>query len=254
MTVSFKQFSDFLQRTRGDLTQDQIDEAWADVFRKREEEAEHENSDKGHVLTAKERLDQRAKEKKEKEEERKKELQKRRDQAYLDAKERAAQRKPQPAYGQRDNFNKAMSEGKTSYSEEGSWKDGAKAKGYKVKKLSGDLSNGDQTWGAFDGDQKVGEFKENDRGWLMEKMDPADTKNKNPGFFVMGDTDKVLSMDLSGAKAYLIKKIDGTKGATEQNTRKARALIAKASSVKKLAIDLSNFVLAHESAKNKVIR
>jgi hypothetical protein len=270
MTVSFKQFSDFIHRTQGDMSEAQIDEAWADIFKKRaadkaEKDGEKDDSDvKGKVMSAKEKLAQKQKEKKEQEDEQRKAAQKKRDQAWLDAKERAENRKPtgtKPTVStsnrpEKDEyqFHRTVREGKTSYSSEGYWKDDAKVKGYKVKKLSGNTDSGDQTWGAFDGDKKMGEFAEQDEGgWLMEKVQTDSTRNKNPGFFVMNDTDKVLKMDLGAAKTYLSKKVDSTDGANPQNTTKAKSMIAKASSVKKLAIDLSNFVLAHESAKNMVI-
>jgi hypothetical protein len=275
MTVSFKQFSTFIKRTEGELTQAQIDEAWADIFKRRaaekdakDSEDSEEGADKNKVMSAKDKLAQKAKDKKAEDEARRKELQKKRDQAWLDAKERAETRKPVSTTptsnrNSRDEYQlhrgRMATEGKTSYSDEDYWKDGAKAKGYKIKKLSGNLNSGDQTWGAFDGDKKMGEFTEQEEGrggWLMEKAPPSTmggTFNKQPGFFMMSDTDKVLKMELGAAKAYLVKKVDGTDGATETNTRKARSMIEKASSVKKLAIDLSNFVLAHESTKNKVI-
>ena len=69
-------------------------------------------------------------------------------------------------------FSSLVSEGRTAYSSEGFWKKDAEAAGYAVKKLSGNLKDGDQTWGAFDtNDKKVGEFTEKEEGrggWLME--------------------------------------------------------------------------------------
>lgn len=71
-------------------------------------------------------------------------------------------------------FAALVTEGKRAYSSENYWKDDAKEAGYKVKKLSGDVSSGDQTWGAFnDQDEKVGEFTEKEEGrggWLMESQ------------------------------------------------------------------------------------
>ena len=69
-------------------------------------------------------------------------------------------------------FSTLVSEGRTAYSSEGVWKKDAEAAGYAVKKLSGNLADGDQAWGAFDdNDKKVGEFTEKEEcrgGWLME--------------------------------------------------------------------------------------
>jgi hypothetical protein len=70
-------------------------------------------------------------------------------------------------------FTTIVAEGKQPYSSESYWKGDAEEKGYKVKKLSGDVMKGDQTWGAFnDQDEKVGEFTEKEEGrggWLMEE-------------------------------------------------------------------------------------
>lgn len=70
-------------------------------------------------------------------------------------------------------FTSLLDEGKESYSSENYWKDDAKELGYKVKKLSGDLMKGDQTWGAFNKkDKKVGEFTEKEEGrggWLLRE-------------------------------------------------------------------------------------
>ena len=243
MTVSFKQFSTFVKRTEGEVTQAQIDEAWSDIFRKKKEEADdEEDKDKPKVLSAKDKLKKAAEDKKKKEEERKKELQKKRDEAWQRAKDHAEGRKPSTPFGRRDDYalhkmhegketyadfavwkkaakklklsdkdkqflakhstpdgkysgtsnladtsgkivarwntktqkgwilSEALQEGKQSYSDEGYWKDDAKEAGFKIKKLSGNLENGDQTWGAFDGDKKMGEFteKEDGRGgWLI---------------------------------------------------------------------------------------
>jgi len=66
-------------------------------------------------------------------------------------------------------FAAMLAEGKQTYSNEGSWKEDAEEAGFKVKKLSGEVADGDQTWGAFDEhDKKVGEFTEAEEGgWLM---------------------------------------------------------------------------------------
>lgn len=69
-------------------------------------------------------------------------------------------------------FTALIAEGKQAYSSESQWKTAAEEAGYVVKKLSGDSSAGDQTWGAFDDDKKVGEFGEADgSGWLSERID-----------------------------------------------------------------------------------
>ena len=65
---------------------------------------------------------------------------------------------------------KVVKEAKESYSDATYWKDDAKAAGFKIKKLLGNMEDGDQTWGAFDGDKKVGEFTEEETGrggWLI---------------------------------------------------------------------------------------
>jgi len=73
--------------------------------------------------------------------------------------------------GRKEGWVKAsLNEGKQSYSDQSYWKDDAKEAGYKVKKLSGNLMDGDQTWGAFKDDKKMGEFTEKEEGrggWLI---------------------------------------------------------------------------------------
>lgn len=153
-----------------------------------------------------------------------------------------------------------LTERKQAYSSHGYWVDDAKAAGYKIKKLSGNLMDGDQTWGAFDeNDDKVGEFTEKEEGrggWLLEGklVEKTESRNKEPGFFTMADTEKILKLDLAAAKQYLSDKVSKTEGASPENERKARKMIAQANNVRKLAIDVSNFILAHETLKNKVIR
>lgn len=260
MAISFKQFVTFIDRTEGDPSEDQIEEAWADIFRKKKQDAsdKEDNDSKFKVLTAKERIKKAAEDKKKKEEEHKKELQKKRDKAWMDAKDRASGDKKDSKYDRDDYvFHRQIGEGtKHQYAQEGYWEVDAKRQGYKIRKLTGEKNDHDQTWGAFDGDAKVGEFEEkSSKGWLIrEAKDMAYAKNKQPGFFSMGDTEKILKMELGAAQAYLVKKIESTTGASEENARKARAMISKANSVKKLAIDVSNFVLAHETGKNRVIR
>jgi len=178
MTVSFKQFTTFLAASDGEHTQEKLDEIWKSIFAKKQEEEDEDDAKKvktmSGVMTAKERLEA----KKKKEEERKKELQKKRDDAWNAARERAQggqSRSARSAHaddrrGSLSWMREAMlEEGRESYSDEGYWKDDAKAAGYKIKKLSGNLEDGDQTWGAFDGDTKMGEFTEAEDGrggWL----------------------------------------------------------------------------------------
>lgn len=175
MTVSFKQFATFIKAAEGEQAPEKLDEIWKSIFaKKKEEEEENEASSKSKVITAKDQLEK----KKKAEEERKKELQRRRDQSWLSAKDQAEGRK---SFGKSDRDEYALhrsvredtlTERKTSYSEEGYWKDDAKAAGYKVKKISGNLMDGDQTWCAYDeDDNKVGEFTEKEEGrggWLIE--------------------------------------------------------------------------------------
>jgi hypothetical protein len=179
--ISFKQFSSFLAQSRGEHEPEKLDEIFGKIFGKEEDKEAKKNQ----VITAK---DLRAR-KKEKEEERKKELQRKRDEDFLKAKERAegggSRGYPTGRLGGRsdrddyalhrqmkENLLLVVTEGRTSYSDQGYWKDDAKAAGYKVKKVSGNLQDGDQTWCAYDDtDKKVGEFteKEDGRGgWLSE--------------------------------------------------------------------------------------
>lgn len=64
----------------------------------------------------------------------------------------------------------ALHEKKQAYSSDGYWMDDAKEAGYTVKKVSGSLMTGDQTWVAYDKTgKKVGEFTEKEEGrggWL----------------------------------------------------------------------------------------
>ena len=248
MTVSFKQFSTFLKRTEGDLTQDQIDEAWADIFRKKQDDQDKKDNDskreltpaekkkKGMVLSAKERLEL----KKEEEKERKKELEKKRDAAWARAKDNAEGRGKETPYGRRDDYAlHRMHEGKQSYSDEGYWKDDAKEAGYKVKKLSGDIMKGDQTWGAFDGDKKMGEFteKEDGRGgWLITEgqdlneakafavLNACAKKLGETGFATMDEDDMAKLLDMRRANAAA-KKAYGEFGLATCSEKDIRNLV-----------------------------
>jgi hypothetical protein len=142
----------------------QLDEIFGKIFGKEEDKEEKKNQ----VLTAKDVLAK----KKEKAEERKKELQRKRDEEFLRAKERLE--RPSGSPGRRDEYalHRSIKEEKTTYSNaaENDWKDDALAAGYKIKKLSGNLKDGDQTWGAFSGEEKMGEFTEKEEGrggWLL---------------------------------------------------------------------------------------
>lgn len=77
---------------------------------------------------------------------------------------------------------------------------------------------------------------------------------KPAGFFVMSDATKIQRMDLDSAKQYLMDKIDRAEGARPANIAKARTMVNKATSVKKLMLDVSNFILAHETDSLKVIK
>jgi uncharacterized protein with von Willebrand factor type A (vWA) domain len=178
MTISFKQFSTFLTQARGEDAPEKLDEIFGKIFGKEEDKEGKKNQ----VLTAKELLAK----KKEKEEERKKELQKKRDEDWIRAKERAegGRSKGYPTVSRSDRDDYALhrqmkenllliiTENKITYSpdDHGSWTDDAKAAGYKVKKVSGNLKDGDQSWCAYDeDDNKVGEFTESGKGgWLSE--------------------------------------------------------------------------------------
>ncbi len=177
MTVSFKQFSTFLSASEGIASPEKLDEIFGKIFGKPEDK--EAKLDK--LNTAKDALEL----KKQKDAERKKELERKRNEAWLNAKERADRKVEPTGHGShRDDYaqhratmgsstrlgDSRLREGKQSYSEHGYWSDDAKAAGYKIKKLSGNLEDGDQTWGAFDDDKKVGEFTEKEEGrggWLL---------------------------------------------------------------------------------------
>lgn len=181
MTVSFKQFSTFLDQAEGEHSPEKLDEIWDKILGKRKEDEDkkdkreltaQEKKAKGLVLTAKDRLELQ----KDEAEKRKKMLKKHQDEVFARSKERAEGPAPRHGKSDRDDYalHRSMKEEKslrkTSYSDESYWKDDAKEAGYKVKKLSGDLMKGDQTWGAFDGDKKMGEFTEKEEGrggWLV---------------------------------------------------------------------------------------
>lgn len=183
MTVSFKKFTQFLAASEGVQSPDQLDEIWSSIFAKKQADKDDaDGKDKNKVLTAKERLEKKKKE----EEERKAGLRKKRDDEWAKAKhqaERGTAASLRPSYDRtsRDDYalhrNEAQAaarnqviEGKESYSDASYWKDDAKAAGFKIKKLLGSMEDGDQTWGAFDGDKKVGEFTEEETGrggWLI---------------------------------------------------------------------------------------
>lgn len=175
--ITFKQFATYLSDAEG-KSEDQLDELWSQIFGKKKKEEEDDEDDKksgGKFLTAKD-LERKRKELADR---RKSELNKKRDDEWQKAKDRLenARSNNGPRSSRHDDTiwhagmaNKLRESKKTAYSDEGYWKDEAKEKGYKIRKLSGDMMKGDQTWGAFDGDKKVGEFTEKEEGrggWLM---------------------------------------------------------------------------------------
>ena len=165
MPVSFKQFSTFLSSTSDATTPEELNEVFGRLFGK-EPDVEDKRAK---VLTAKDLLAK----KKEKEEERKRELQRKRDEAFLQAKERIEGGKSGPTRlgrSDRDEYalHRQIKEERNSFTSQAEWKDAASAEGYTVKKLSGNAEDGDQTWCAYDKtDAKVGEYSESDEGgWL----------------------------------------------------------------------------------------
>lgn len=163
MTVSFKQFNSFVE-----ATPDQIDEIFGRLGGRPEDKEGKMNA----LNSAKQKLI----DKKAAEAERKKDLEEKRNKAWLDAKERAEGRgKPEPKYGKNDEYTmhrqmqaKArMSEDKQAFDDQNEWTTASKQAGLVVKKVSGNIGDGDQCWHAFKDDQKVGEFSEQNEGWLL---------------------------------------------------------------------------------------
>lgn len=79
------------------------------------------------------------------------------------------------------------------------------------------------------------------------------------GFFNMEDVNTITkSSSMEDAQKYLNSKIEQFvsehPGTVFSNVAKATTMITKAKSLKNLAIDVSNFVLAHPSEGLKVIK
>lgn len=82
--------------------------------------------------------------------------------------------------------------------------------------------------------------------------------NINAGFFEMSDTNRVLSgVSLGEAKLYLTSKVENFEkshpGVLITNTSKAYSMINRAKNLRSLAVDVSNFVLAHPSEGLKTL-
>lgn len=75
------------------------------------------------------------------------------------------------------------------------------------------------------------------------------------GFFTMDTVSAVLAMqDLEQAKQFAFSIVKESSTARSTNVDKANSMINKATSVKKLALDISNFMLAHPSENLKALR
>lgn len=107
-------------------------------------------------------------------------------------------------------FTTLIAEGKKTYTSQTYWKGDAESAGFTVKKLSGDATKGDQSWGAFnEADEKVGEFAEKEGGWLN-----ADSVNEMFGIFknnVKYDTSKLdkIKAEREKKKQAGKKPVDG---------------------------------------------
>lgn len=79
--------------------------------------------------------------------------------------------------------------------------------------------------------------------------------NREPGFFNMDFINMISTKsNLQVAKGLCLDKIDEMPNARPDNIRKAKAMVINANTLKQLLLGLGNFVLAHESPKNRVIR
>lgn len=79
--------------------------------------------------------------------------------------------------------------------------------------------------------------------------------NKQPGFFTMDFVNEVATKsNLVIAQGMCLDKINGQPDARPENISKARDMVRSANSMRQLLLGLSNFVLAHESPKMRVIR
>jgi len=77
-----------------------------------------------------------------------------------------------------------------------------------------------------------------------------------PGFFTMDVVTEVCAQkDLATAREIAMKSVDKMKNyATPENIAKATKMIEKAKDVRKLGLDITNFMLAHPSEGLKTIR
>ena len=77
---------------------------------------------------------------------------------------------------------------------------------------------------------------------------------EQPGFVEMPIVNMILAIkSLDEAKDVAIKAINAQPTAKKENIAKAFSMVRHAKSVNSLAISISNFILAHESADLKVI-
>lgn len=80
-------------------------------------------------------------------------------------------------------------------------------------------------------------------------------KNINPGFFNMDLIKTVCNQtNIYTAKNLCYNAIESMPGASKENKLKARAVVDKAPTIQKLAITLTNFMLAHPSENLKVMK
>lgn len=86
----------------------------------------------------------------------------------------------------------------------------------------------------------------------MEQQD----KPIKPGFFTMDVVIEVCAQkDVAKARAIAMKSIEKMHGyATPENIAKATSMVEKAKDVRKLGLDITNFLLAHPSEGLKTIR
>lgn len=77
-----------------------------------------------------------------------------------------------------------------------------------------------------------------------------------PGFFTMDVVTEVCKQkDIVAARAIAMKSVEKMYGyATAENILKAKTMVEKAKDVRKLGLDITNFLLAHPSEGLKTIR
>lgn len=82
------------------------------------------------------------------------------------------------------------------------------------------------------------------------------TKPTKPGFFTMDVVTEVCAQkDINVARAIAMKSVDKMRAyATPENVAKATRMIEKAKDVRKLGLDITNFIFAHPSEGLKTIR